>query len=165
MLRCGERDATSRAMDMPTVPPGFIEIPMTQFLAVNGPLYGRMREGRFTLGFRVEERHCNPRGVCHGGMLMTLADMLLAIGANLEKKLQRFLPTIKLEADFIAPAELGDWIEGTCEVLRVTRNLVFAQGLLAVGEKIVLRTSAVMRLPPEPDPRLRLDKLFPSTAK
>ena len=150
-------------MDAPAIPSGFIALPLNLFLEVNGPLYGRMQDGRFTLGFRVEERHCNPRRVCHGGMLMTLADMLMAIGANLEKKLHRFLPTIKLEADFLAPAEIGDWLEGRCEVLKVTRNLVFAQGLIAAGEKIVLRTSGIMRLPAEPDPRVRLDELFASS--
>jgi uncharacterized protein (TIGR00369 family) len=152
-------------MDATPLPPGFIELPIPKFIAINGPLYGRMRDGRFALGFRVEDRHCNPRGVCHGGMLMTLADMLHGLVANLEKELHRFLPTIKLEADFIAPAEIGDWVEGTGEVLRMTRTLVFTQGMLRVGDKIVLRTSSLMRLPPEPDPRMRIAELFASQAQ
>ena len=32
-------------------------------ISVNGPLYTRRVDGRFQLGFRVEQRHCNPMGI------------------------------------------------------------------------------------------------------
>ena len=148
-------------MDMPATPPGFVEIPTQLFVNANGPLHGRMADGKFTLGFRVEERHCNARLVCHGGMLMTLADMLMPLAANLQEDLHRFLPTISLQADFLAPAERGAWLEGRCEVLRMTRNLVFAQGLLTARETPILRASSVMKLPPERDPAFApIRKLF-----
>jgi uncharacterized protein (TIGR00369 family) len=151
-------------MDMPVtapeVPPGFREIPTVKYAHINGPLYGRLVDGKFTLGFRVEERHCNPWNTCHGGMLMTLADMTLSLGANLQEKLYRFLPTVKLEGDYLAPAEIGAWLEGDCEVLRVTRNLVFTQGLIRAGDRPIMRASAIMKLPPEPDPRFAFHKVF-----
>jgi uncharacterized protein (TIGR00369 family) len=147
-------------MDAPAIPAGFVELPSTGFVQVNGPLYGRMERGRFTLGFRVEERHCNPWGICHGGMLMTLADMTLALGANLQERLHRFLPTVKLEGDFVAPAPRGAWLEGRCEVLRVTSNLVFAQGGISTAGMAVLRASAIMKVT-EPDPAWDLHHLFP----
>ena len=61
----------------------------------------------------------------------------------------------------LAPAERGAWLEGRCEVLRMTRNLVFAQGLLTVRETPILRASSVMKLPPERDPAFApIRKLF-----
>lgn len=147
-------------MSIITVPPGFIEIPAEHFVSINGPLYGRVTDGRFVLGFRVEERHCNPRRQCHGGMLMTLADMTAGIGVNVQEKLHRFLPTIKLEGDFIAVAGIGDWLEGTCEVLRTTRNLVFANVLIRNDSQPVMRASTIMKLPAEPDPHFTLHRIF-----
>ena len=35
----------------------------------------------FPEGFRVEERHTNPLKICHGGMMATVADMLIPCAA------------------------------------------------------------------------------------
>ena len=66
------------------------------------------------LGFRVEKRHTNPLGICHGGMLASFCDMLLPISIHRKSKEVglRFLPTINLQLDYLAPAPLGAWVEG-----------------------------------------------------
>jgi len=113
---------------------GFVRLPLPPagFIDANGPLYGKWELDRIVLGVRIERRHCNTNGTCHGGMLALLADMLLAMGSNLQADLSRFLPTVNLTCDFLGPATLGSWIEGRLEVLRVTNSLVFSQGLLTV---------------------------------
>jgi uncharacterized protein (TIGR00369 family) len=142
------------------IPPGFKLIPTigNHFVEANGPLYGRRDADRLVLGIRVEERHCNPGSACHGGMLALLGDLLLIIGSNVQAKLSRYLLTVSLNCDFIAPAPLGSWLEGRCEVLKVTRALVFAQGLLTVEGQPVMRTNGTFRIPPEPDPRYHPDR-------
>ena len=110
-----------------------------------GPLYGRRDGDKLVLGLRVEPRHCNPGGSCHGGMLSTLADMLLVLGANVQSGQQRYMLTVNLSSDFIGPAPEGSWIEGRLEVLRTTRSLVFCQGLLAADGKTVLRFSGITK--------------------
>jgi uncharacterized protein (TIGR00369 family) len=87
-------------------------------------------------------------GICHGGMLATFADMTLAIGANHAASLARFLPTISLACDFLAPARLGSWVEGRAQVLRVTRTLVFAQCLISADGSPAVRSSGVLKLGP-----------------
>jgi uncharacterized protein (TIGR00369 family) len=142
-------------------PPGFAPIrlgPNNGFVDVNGPLYGKIQDERLLLGFRVELRHCNPADVCHGGMLMTFADMLLGIGANYQAKLGRFLPTVNMSADFLAPAPLGAWVEGSVDVLRTTRNLVFAQCLLTADGAPAMRASGIMKLGPPFDANFQLFK-------
>lgn len=135
----------------PVVPAGFRRFrASTGFIGVNGPLFFLHEGPLFKLGFRVEERHCNPMGICHGGMLATFADMLLPIGAiTLVPELrQRFLPTVSLQVDFIASAKLGDWVEGEMQVLRTTRSMVFAQGLVTSGGATAMRCSGVFKIGP-----------------
>ena len=90
---------------------------------------------------------------------MTLADMQLALGINYERDLRRFLPTISLSADYLAPAPLGSWIEGRADILRVTRNMIFAQCLFTADGTPILRANGILRMSPEPDPRLNIRAL------
>ena len=49
----------------------------------------------------------------------------------------------------VAPAPLGCWIEGTAELLRATRTLVFAQGLVTADGVPCARASGVFKIGPE----------------
>ena len=120
------------------------------FIAVNGPLYARRNNAGFQLGFRVEQRHCNPMGICHGGMMATFCDMLMPISIHRKSKEvgMRFLPTINLQLDYLAPANLGAWVEGEAQILRVTRSLVFAQGLASADGVPCTRVSGIFKIGP-----------------
>jgi len=133
------------------VPQGFRRFRATSgFIGVNGPLHFLHEGGEFKLGFRVEARHCNPMGICHGGVLATFADMLLPMGTVMQVKElhDRFLPTVSLQVDYITSAKLGEWVEGEMQVLRTTRTMVFAQGLVKSGGTVVLRCSGVFKIGP-----------------
>ena len=84
---------------------------------------------------------------------MTFCDMVLALGSNVQGQIGRFLPTVNLTCDFIAPAPVGAWLEGRTEVLRVTRNLVFAQALLTADGTPVARTNGILKIGSEGGPR------------
>ncbi|MFT4100385.1 MAG: PaaI family thioesterase [Burkholderiaceae bacterium] len=129
------------------VPAGFVELPMRSgFMGPNGPLYGRRDGERMVLGFRVEPRHVNPRDVCHGGMLMLFADMLLPLAARVQADLDdSFFPTISLTTDFLAPAPLGSWVQGRADVMKVTRNMVFVQGVVEADEVLVARINGIFK--------------------
>lgn len=137
------------------VPEGFtlMRMPTNPFIDGIGPLYGRLEDERFVLGIRIERRHCNPGGTCHGGMIMTLSDMLLLMGSNIEGRVNRYFTTVNVTCDFIGPAQEGDWVEGRMQVLRVARSLVFAQGLFTTGDAMVARCSGILKPVSEPDPR------------
>jgi uncharacterized protein (TIGR00369 family) len=134
------------------IPAGFKPLtggPDDMFIGINGPLY-RKRDGeQFVLGLRVERRHCNPAGICHGGMLLTFVDMAMVLSASYQGKLGYFLPTINLSADFLAPASAGTWMEARTELLRVTRNMVFAQCMVRADGTPVVRASGVFKIGPE----------------
>ena len=127
------------------------------FMAVNGPLYARRTETGLQLGFRVEERHCNPMRICHGGMMATFCDMLLPITAHVVSKevAQRFLPTINLQIDYLAASPLGAWVQGEAQLLRATRSLVFMQGLVQADGVSVARVSGIFKIGPPFDDTMR----------
>jgi len=138
-------------MDPTDIPAGFAPAPMGGgFIAANGPLYLQHEGSLYRLGFRVEERHCNPMGVCHGGMLATFADMLLPVLAIRQRSElhRRFLPTVSLQVDYMAPAPLGAWVQGEAQVLKVTRAMVFAQGLISADDQPAVRVSGVFKIGP-----------------
>ena len=148
---------------MNRIPEGYrlLQLPASGYLQANGPFFARWDGERFVLGFRVAQRHCNSSGVCHGGMVATLCDVLLTVGSNIQSQLSRFLPTISMTCDFLGPARDGAWIEGRLDVLRTTRNLLFAAGLLEVaGEGPIARTSGVMKMSGESDARYAADRYF-----
>jgi len=139
-------DASSAA----PVPAGFIPVEIGgAFAGHNGPLFGRWLDGRLQLGFRVGALHVNPGGQCHGGMLAMFADILISTAAQYQTDIPRqFLPTIGLQIDFLAPAPLASWVQGQAEILKVTRKLVFSQGLKQADGETVLRASGTFRRGP-----------------
>ena len=131
------------------IPAGFRPLTMGgEFIGINGPIYLHHAGDDVRVGFRVEKRHTNPMGICHGGMMASFCDMLLPISAHRKSPQARgrFLPTINLQIDYLAPAPLGAWVEGEAQVLRVTRSLVFAQGLVKADGEPVARVSGIFKL-------------------
>jgi len=120
------------------IPEGFRPLRFSVgFLEAIGPLYGRWDGTHLLMGFRVEERHCNPGMVAHGGMMATFADMFIPIGARMQSKADvGFAPTVNLTLDFIAPAKL----------LRAGKSLFFAQGTATADGILCLRASAIFKV-------------------
>lgn len=138
--------------DTPTLPDGFEPMRIGgEFMRLNGPIFAKRDGTRLLVGFRVEARHCNPMKMCHGGMLASFADMLLPVTAHAhsETVAHRFLPTINLQIDYLAPAPLGAWVQGEGQLLRATRSLVFVQGVASADGVPCLRASGIFKIGPE----------------
>lgn len=118
----------------------------SEFTDLVGPFHQKIVDGRLHRGFRVEARHTNRLGIAHGGMLLSFADTLL--GAALRHDLGHARPavTVKLSADLITAVRRGAWVEGTAEVSRAGRNLVFVRGRVWSGSRQVLTAEAVFQL-------------------
>jgi len=138
-------------------PEGFLRIdfdrdrPETTFNSHIGTLYAKRgtkgTHDEFVLGFRVHQHMCNPAGGLHGGMMMTVADLVGTMGGGTLVGLRKFLPTVSMTFDFVAPARVGDWVEGRAEVVRQTRSLLFTNIYLTVGEEKFLRASQIAKIP------------------
>lgn len=116
-----------------------------------GTLYAKRGEkgtrDEFVMGFRVQPSMCNPAGGLHGGMMMTVADLVGAMGGSTLAGIRKFLPTVNMTFDFVAPAHVGDWVEGRPELVRATRSLLFTNIYLTVGETKILRASSICKIP------------------
>ncbi len=130
------------------IPEGFRAVKVGgNFIAHNGPLYGKWDGKRLQIGFRVEERHTNPLKICHGGMMATFADMLIPCAAMYQFEMERrFLPTISLQMDYMGASPLGAWVQGEGDVLKTTRNMLFGQGLVTADGQPVLRVSGIFKM-------------------
>jgi uncharacterized protein (TIGR00369 family) len=112
------------------------------FGASHGPLYWSRDRKRFA--FRAEERHRNQNGHVHGGMLMTLTDQVL--GLTVVQALDGHpAATVSLNCDLIDSAQPGDLIEGEARVTRITRSVVFVQGSLHCGDRLLLSASGLWK--------------------
>ena len=129
---------------MSEVPDGFRPIPrLSPFNALVGPLYERRNGEAVSIALRVEEKHTNSRGICHGGVLATLADLALGYAMLARTGSDRAFLTAHLSVDYAGSAKLGDWIESQIEVQRVGARLAFANGYLVADGKRIVRASAL----------------------
>jgi len=130
------------------IPEGFERFGLVPgFLETVGPLYIRYDEGGASLGIRITKKHVNIADICHGGMIMTLADMQLAIGAQAILNIRKFLPTVHMSGDFVAPTPLGAWLQGRTQVIKQTRKTLFATCLLTADGETVLSGTGIMKIP------------------
>src|SRR5260221_2175004 len=133
------------------VPEGYEIVQRTQgatFAGLIGPFYGK-REGReLSLGLRIEQRHLNSRGSCHGGLLATLADIALGyacVAANEDGQSRNFV-TIDLAIEYLASTQAGDWLYSDVKVLNADSRTAAAAGHLLVEGRPVARISANFRM-------------------
>ena len=110
----------------------------------NGPFYHKVTGGGFRHGVRVKKRHCNSRGITHGGMLMAFADGLL--GTAVWRETQMVALTVRMNSDFLSSARPGEWLEGTARVTRATKSVAFCEAELFVGSRPVLKASGVFKI-------------------
>ncbi len=138
---------------MPRIPEGFSRIErLSPFNALVGPLYERRDGETVSIGLAIEEKHTNSRGICHGGVLATLADLALGY-AMLAKsgQTQGSFVTAHLAVDYAGAARVGDWIESRVEIQRVGARLAFANCYLVVDEKPIVRASAIFARDGKPE--------------
>jgi len=131
-------------MDMPEgFEPLFRSSP---YLDLLGPLYNKKAEDGLVIGFVAQEKHCNARGLVHGGMLSSLADVALGYNAAFSQKPPVPMVTASLTIDYAGAAKLGDWIHIETDLQKVGRTMAFANCYFFVGEKRIARASGIFNV-------------------
>lgn len=130
------------------VPEGFTELPSgLGFLDKLRPLYRLQSDSQGGFGLVVAEQHVNTMGMCHGGVLMTIADATAALGVNLARGQLIGNPTINLSLDFISAAKQGQWIEARAELVNLKRRFGFCSGVISNSAGIVARFNGTFYFP------------------
>lgn len=145
------------------VPEGFrpADLP-SPFVVENGPLYWKDEDGKLVFGLRIEKRHTNAADTAHGGLIMTMIDMQMNMAINYQCKIERFIPTVSANVDFISAAPLGSWMEGRTEILRQGKRTVFTDCRITLQDgTLVARGAGVFTIPHEGQVgELILDDMF-----
>jgi uncharacterized protein (TIGR00369 family) len=130
---------------MTGVPRGFRRLArLSPFNELVGPLYQRSRAGaELSVGLRIEKKHTNSRGICHGGVMATLADLALGYAVHAKTEGKTPYVTAQLSIDYAGAARIGDWLESVVEIQRVGARLAFANCYLVVEERRIVRASAI----------------------
>jgi acyl-coenzyme A thioesterase 13 len=129
---------------MSRIPEGFRRIErLSPFNALVGPLYERREGDTVSIGLAIEEKHTNSRGICHGGVLATLADLALGYAMLARSGDKGSFVTAHLAVDYAGAARSGDWIESRVEIQHVGSRLAFANCYLVAAEKPIVRASAI----------------------
>jgi uncharacterized protein (TIGR00369 family) len=132
---------------MPDLPQGYAPFERSSpFLDAVGPLFQKIEGDTLLLGLRIEERHCNRRGYAHGGLLVTLADLVL--GYNLVRAGGSGGGiTVNLSTDFAGSAQRGDWVEARADVQKAKGSVAFANCYISVGDRRIVRGSGIFHIP------------------
>lgn len=132
-----------------TIPDRYEAIFQQGFNAWVGPILGRfdgptLGPHHFILDVRPE--HLNGGGMMHGGMMMTLADVVL--GSTVAHAAGGMGSTVSLNCDFLAGIKSGTRVEGEATVSRLTRSVAFVSGRLFSGDRTFLTASGIWKVSP-----------------
>lgn len=111
-----------------TTPDLFAPSPFVQMI---GAKFEEWREGYVRMSLVVEEKHTNPNGVMHGGVLTTLMDETLgAVIASVRgMDVMRAAPhaTVEMNVSFLTGARPGEEIVVEGRALKVGRSVAFGE--------------------------------------
>src|SRR6516162_9613087 len=107
-----------------------------------GPIW---RHGDARFGFLVAPKHLNFNNIVHGGMLTTLADQAMGMTA-LRATGNKPHATIELNMQFVGAVRLGEFVEAHCEIVRITRAIIFMHCKLVVGDRGVANATGIWKI-------------------
>jgi uncharacterized protein (TIGR00369 family) len=121
---------------------GWERVKAHNFGELVGPIW---RRGDPRFGFIATDKHGNHIGIVHGGMLATFADQAMGMTA-MRATGNKPHATIELNMHYIGAVHLGEFVEAHCEIVRITRSIIFMRGTIKVGERIVATSSGVWKI-------------------
>lgn len=137
-----DKTASTEAAPFDPAGAGWKVIRQNGFGELAGPIW---RNGDARFGFVVEAKHLNFAGIVHGGMLMTLADQAMGMTA-LRATGNKPHATIELNMQFVGGVRVNEFVEAHCEIVRLTRAIIFMQCKLVVGTRVVANATGIWKI-------------------
>lgn len=114
------------------------DVPFVQFMNVS---VEKTAKGYAKISMPIEDKHSNTYGICHGGVVAALVDMVLGIAL---RTLKVKIVTIETSTTYFKPVKLGKkifavgkYVEGGNKVLHALADLTDEKGeVLASGKAI-----------------------------
>jgi uncharacterized protein (TIGR00369 family) len=101
-------------------------------------------DGSVEVGLLAGERHANEYGAVHGGVMMMLADAALCMNSRWPDPEEGAI-TVSINSDFVAGAQIGEFLQTRSRVVRRTRSLSFVNCDIHVGGRVVLTSSGIIK--------------------
>ncbi len=105
---------------------------------------GPAGERRYCASLVLDGRHINVGGVCHGGVLLSLADVAMG-AATFDAGGGHPCATIQMDGHFLAAAKAGQRLVAMAEQLRLVRGLSFMRCEIWAEGRRVFRASGTWK--------------------
>jgi len=106
--------------------------------------FAPMGGNRWCASIVLDARHINVGGVCHGGMLLSLADVAMG-AATFAAGDGHPCATIQMDSHFLAAARKGQRLLAAATQLRKVRDLSFMQCEIWSEDRQVMRASGTWK--------------------
>ena len=107
------------------------ELPRSALMDLIGGQLDAWEEGRVVMSIKLEDRHMNPGGVLHGGVLTTLMDEATAHAIVTVRGLKVMAEaphaTVEMNVSFLSGARPGDELQCEARALRVGSSVAFTE--------------------------------------
>ena len=110
-----------------------------------GPVFETGEKGSRRFFLKIDSRHVNGRGVIHGAMLMTFADLALGQAAW-DATDKASVVTVNMRSQFLKTARVGDVVSVLPVVVRRTRSLLFLRGDFEVAGEVIFTASSIWKV-------------------
>lgn len=138
-------------MDTPTAKPFPTEIP---FLSDLGVEFLGMGDGRAQVALTLEPRHMNSWHVTHGGVVMTLLDVVMSMAGRSLDPEARGGVTIEMKTSFMEPGgKVGSRIVAKGHAFHRSTTMCFCEGELWNDDRMVAKAMGTFKFLKRAAPR------------
>jgi acyl-CoA thioesterase len=119
---------------------------LNPFLDALGVELLEMENGSAKLGLELQAQHMNSWQITHGGVLMTMLDVVMAMaGRSLSAELKGVV-TIEMKASFLQPGGIvGGRIEARGKAFHQSTTMCFCEGEIWNGDKLVAKAMGTFK--------------------
>ena len=110
------------------------------------PIFSRTTAGAVIIGLRLAKPHTNSRGIVHGGLIATLADNAMGLSCGVRMKEPQRLVTISLSVDYLASANIGQWLAVETDFVKLGGSICFAKCLVTADGEPCARGNATFKI-------------------
>ncbi|GGX00125.1 PaaI family thioesterase [Undibacterium macrobrachii] len=114
-----------------------IENPFLDYLGI---VSGEMKEGKANLFLDLHHHHMNSWQITHGGVLMTLLDVVMAMAGRSLHDDQKGVVTVEMKTTFLQPGGVvGGSLEARSVAFHQSTTMCFCDGEIWSGDKLVAK--------------------------
>ncbi len=119
------------------------DIPFPEHLGVE---FVSMEGGRAEIALTLEPRHMNSWQVTHGGITMTLLDVVMALAGRSLDPDARAAVTVEMKTSFLQPGgKPGSRLIATGQAFHRSTTMCFCEGEVRDGERLVAKAMGTFK--------------------